>query len=91
MSDIQISRQHQLGKDRCQELVKELANKLEHRFGGKCQFDGDTVHYHHMGAKGKLVASDDRIDVTVKLGLMTRAFKHKIESVINQACDDYID
>lgn len=91
MSEIQISRQHQLGKERCQELVKELANKLEQRLGGSCQFDGDVVYYNHMGARGKLVASADRVDVTVKLGLMAMAFKPKIEKFINQACDDYID
>lgn len=91
MSDIQISRQHQLGKERCETLVREVATRLEERMGGKCRIEGDAVYYEHMGAKGKLVAGEDRVDVSVKLSLLTRAFKPKIESLINKLCDDYIE
>jgi len=90
VSDIEISREHQLGKADCMKLVKELAEKLESRLGGTSTVDGDKVHYSHMGAKGTLVAGECNIDVSVKLNMMTRAFKPKIEQEIVRLFDKYI-
>ncbi len=91
MSDIKISREHTLGKQQCMKLAEELAAKLEERLGGSSKIEGDTVYYSHMGAKGTLVAKESNIDVSVKLNMLTRGFKSKIEQEINRLCDQYID
>lgn len=91
MSDIQLSKEHKLGKERCLELAKELAEKLESRLGGSSKVDGDKVYYSHMGAKGTLEAGECNIDIQVKLNMMARAFKPQIEQEIQRLFDKYID
>ncbi len=90
MSDIRIRRQHTLGKAKCDELATQLGEQLVQGLGGTITRGPDHLRYKTMGAEGTLKTSETEIEIVIKLGLMTKAFKPMIESEIENACVKYL-
>ncbi len=91
MKEINVVRQHQLGQQACLELADQITDKLIARIGGSKRIEGSTIYYKHgSGSQGQLVSSDNRLEISVKLGLLVRAFGKSIEQEIESSCDEYL-
>ncbi|GAA5315805.1 MAG: hypothetical protein AseanaTS_10100 [Candidatus Pelagadaptatus aseana] len=92
MKKIYVERDHQLSEAECQELVRELADKLVERFGGHSNHLPTETHYHHnSGAKGRLDYDDSQLRVEVNLPFLMRPLAHLIEDEIHRQCDKHFD
>lgn len=88
MSRIKVTRQHRYSSGEAQEALKNVASQLENKLGLDLQWEDDNkVAFDHSLAKGQCCVTDDTIDIDVKLGIMARPLKGKIEKRINSELD----
>lgn len=90
MTDIHIKRKHNFGKEKCISMAEELGKKIQGALGGEVTRDGDSFRFKTSMASGELRAGEDEIEVSVKLGMLGKALKPKIEAEIEKACDKYL-
>ncbi len=91
MSKIKICRAHSIGERECQNLAKELLNKLVDKFGGSYKTVGENYAYRHTaGVNATVEPKADELVISVKLGMMARAFAPQLEAEMNKVLDDYL-
>ena len=86
-----INRAHELGLGECQDIAKELLDKMVERYGGTLCCRGEDYEYSH--ATGVDVVIQPRagmINIDVQLGILARAFAPTIEQELNKVLDKYI-
>lgn len=91
MSNIHISRKHNLEHDECQAVAEDLLDQLVAAFGGRVSRDGNNYSYRHTtGLKAVIEPRAGELDINVKLNLMTRSFGPQVEKQINEVLDEHI-
>jgi putative polyhydroxyalkanoate system protein len=91
MSNVRISRKHNLDSEECRALSEELLSKLVSKFGGSYRERGDCYSYRHStGLKAIVEPAEGRLNIDVKLTMMTRSFAPMVEKQINEVLDDHI-
>lgn len=92
MKKVYVERDHQLSEQECQQLVRELADKLVDRFGGHADHRPTETHYRHKsGAKGRLNFDASQLRVEVNLPFLMRPLAHTIEDEIHRQCDKHFE
>lgn len=86
MTDISITRDHNLQKSQVRDRVQELIDKLVNKHGGSYNWNGDRAEYRFSGIQADLGFDDNQLQVEVRLGLLMKAFK----SVIEQEIEEYM-
>ena len=90
MSNVHITRKHELPEQECRAVAEELLGKLVEKYGGDVNPDGDNFCYRHStGMSAVVEPRQGELDITVKLNFLTRAFAPQIESQINKVLDDH--
>jgi putative polyhydroxyalkanoate system protein len=91
VADIRIQRPHRLGLPKARKIAWQWAEDVEKRFEMECTViegrDGDTVEFTRPGVDGRLLVRADRFDLEARLGFLLGAFRHRIESEIEQNLD----
>lgn len=90
MSQIEIKKQHSLGKAGARKTAQKIADSLSREYNATCKWSGDDLSFNATGVKGKLHVSEDDVAINVNLGLMLRPLKSKIESSIVAQLDDIL-
>lgn len=93
MSHLVMHRKHSMSTDELKEGLQKIADHLSENFGMKYEWKGDDIHFNKSGAqggKGVLKVSDASLDLDLKLGLLARPFKSKIESELNRFLDEHL-
>ena len=91
MSHITIQRYHELKPAALRKRVESLAKELQGRFGGDYRWDGNTLHYTYSGGiDARLTLTREDVDISVKLGLMMRMMKARLEAHINKYLDEHL-
>ncbi|TVP92654.1 MAG: polyhydroxyalkanoic acid system protein [Pseudomonadaceae bacterium] len=90
MSTVDVTRDHQLGKEVARERAQKLADKLAQKLDAKCAWQGDELTFKRSGADGSILVSDDQVRVTVKLGLMLKPMAGMVKGEIEKALDKYL-
>jgi putative polyhydroxyalkanoate system protein len=91
MSKIHICREHDLDEQACQVMAEELLQKLVGKFGGRYKPKGNKFVYKHTaGVTAEVEPRDGELDVSVKLGLMTRAMAPQLEREMTKVLDEYL-
>jgi len=86
-----INRSHDLGLDECQNLAKELLEKIAERYGGTLDCGGENYKYNHAtGVDVVIKPRAEKIDIDVQLGMIARAFAPKINEEINKVLNKHI-
>lgn len=86
MTDISITRAHNLQKSQVRDRVEELVNKLVAKYGGRYNWNGDKAEYRFSGIEADLGFDDRQLQVEVRLGFLMKTFK----SIIEQEIEDYM-
>ncbi|WVM91967.1 polyhydroxyalkanoic acid system family protein [Halopseudomonas pachastrellae] len=68
MATVDITREHDLGKEQAKERAQKLADKLAQKLDAKCSWEGDQLHFKRSGADGCITVTDADVRVQVKLG-----------------------
>lgn len=87
MSDIDITRAHDLGIKAAREAADRLAEDLGRKFGLSGGWTGNTHHFDRPGVTGKLVISDKDLHLTVTLGFLLKALRGSIERAVHEELD----
>ncbi len=90
MATVDVTRDHQLGKEVARERAQKLADKLAQKLDAKCSWEGDTLIFKRSGADGSIVVSDDQVRVKVKLGLMLTPMAGMVKGEVEKALDKYL-
>lgn len=93
MSNLVMHREHSMNMDELKEGLQKIADHLSDNFGMDYEWKGEDIHFNKSGAKGGkgvLKVSDTALDLDLKLGLMARPFKSKIESELNRFLDEHL-
>jgi putative polyhydroxyalkanoate system protein len=90
MPNIDIQRQHHLGRDQACSLVEDLAARMQAKLGVKTHWAGDALHFSRSGIDGSIEVEDTSIRVRARLGMLMAAFKPMLEEEIRQRLDEHL-
>jgi putative polyhydroxyalkanoate system protein len=91
MADLRIHRKHHLGLAKARETAWKWAEAAEEKFGMECTViegeTSDTVEFTRAGVDGTLIVTADAFELEAKLGFLLGAFRHRIETEIEENLD----
>lgn len=94
MSDISITRTHQLGLADARRTAYTWAERVEREFELDCTWaegaSHDEVRFKRGGVEGTLFVRNDRFELEATLGLIAAMFKEQIETEIVRELDAVI-
>lgn len=85
MPKINLSRNHSLEPAVIKDRIAKLGDKLQEKYSAKTSWvDDRTLNVKGTGVEGKLVISDNKVDVNLDLGFMLSPLKGKIEETLGK-------
>ena len=90
MAIVKVKRKHHLGAKDARATVDKLAKKLEKELDAKCHWEGSRLVFTRSGAAGHIAVSDSDVLVELKLGMLLRPMKGKIQKTIEEEIDKYL-
>jgi len=90
MAGFKISKACTMPKEEVREAAQKLADQLERDHGVRSRWEGDTVHIKGSGIDGSLCMEDDRLDVSVKLGMLASMFERPLRKEVQRYLDEYV-
>ncbi len=84
MSNIHIKHPYALLPDEARKRVEEIAKDLRKEYKMDYSWKGDQLHFRRSGASGSVELGDGILDLKIKLGMMLRPMKGKIEDSIRK-------
>ncbi len=90
MAHIDVTRPHTLGLDGAHRAAEEVAAELQGAFPLHTHWDGDTLVARGKGFDAQFLAGPETVQILVKLGLVLRPMRRKIQSEIERYLDRYV-
>ena len=87
---MRIRRQHNLGTEEARRRVDLVADELGSKLNLTGHWEGDYMRVSGRGVSGKILVSDDSVEIRVHLGITMMIFRESIRSAIEGSIDDYI-
>ncbi len=84
MSTIHLRRSHNLPQGVARSRLEGVAKDLRDQYGIDYAWKGNHLSLHRTGASGTVTLGDGFIEITVKIGLVLRPMKAKIEDSIQR-------
>lgn len=88
MTTIRIHRTHSLNETAIRARIEELAAELSSSLSAQCHWQGDRLEFKRSGASGYIQQRPGEIEVQIKLGMMLKPLRGKIEATINHHLDE---
>jgi|GEM_PF-51827 len=90
MSKIKITRSHCLGIEGARAEAERIARRMQDEYGASYAWDGDTMRFSGSGVRGTIAITDNKLDLTIWLGLLLTAMKAKIEQRLVAKIDRHL-
>lgn len=90
MAAISVKHQHQLSDDEVRGHIDELARKLANELDAGYRWEGNVLRFERSGASGVIELKTSMVEINVKLGMLLRPFRGKVEQSINDYLDQHI-
>ena len=87
---LKIKREHSLGVEEARRRVDQVADELGGKLGLTSQWEGDHLRVRGKGVSGKILVSEDSVEVHVHVGLAMMMLREPIRSAIESSIDEYI-
>ncbi len=91
MTDLYILRHHALGLREIRKVAFSWAEQAEQEFGMACIYQEgrtrDELLFTRQGVQGRLLATHNKVEINVELGVLLRTFKSRIEDEIVKNLD----
>lgn len=89
MGEIRVCRAHGTTLKKARKGAERIAEELGEEFGLDHEWDGDTLLFHRIGVSGHIEVSKKEVEIYVKLGLLLRGLRPRIEHEIHRFCDEH--
>lgn len=89
MSNIDITRHHDLAPEKARAVIEHIADSLERKFNVTPQWDGDTLRFARSGVDGFIAVEDGQVHVSARLGMLLTPLKPTVEAEIKRKLDEY--
>jgi len=89
MSDISMTRAHELDSEQARANIEKLADKLAERLGGSWSWQGDTAICESRGVRARVEYDASSISIDVVLPRAFRPFRRRLESKIEESFERY--
>jgi putative polyhydroxyalkanoate system protein len=90
MSDIRIARPHGLPVSRAKAAAQAAADELSRKYALTSHWQGDTLHFERSGVQGRIEVSPTQIALEIRLGLLFKMLKPKIERSVGERLDQFL-
>ncbi|MCB1614511.1 MAG: polyhydroxyalkanoic acid system family protein [Pseudomonadales bacterium] len=91
MSTISLVHRHSMGEGALRIVLDKLASDLEKRFQLSSHWEDDAcLRFKRKGADGCIRLCEGEIHLDMKLGLLLKAFSHRIESDMKEYMQAHI-
>ena len=87
---MKIKRKHSLGIEDARRRVDSIAEELGGKLRLTSEWEGDHMRVHGKGVSGRILVSDDSVEVHVHVGLAMMMFREPIRQAIEGSIDHYI-
>ena len=87
MSDIRVNRDHELGVEGATERLKGIEPKLKEKYGVTLAWAGSRAEVKGKGVSGQVTVQEAHIGLELKLGLLLKPLKSKIQEGIESQVD----
>ena len=91
MSQINITREHGLGRKKVSEILDSMAEGLASQYGATYEKIGDKIKFKGPGVEGFFENLDDGVRIVADLGFFMRPFKSTFEKQIHETLDRLIE
>lgn len=89
MAGIELSRSHNLGKQKARQQADDLAVDLAEKFDVEYAWEEDIMHFQRPGVNGTIEVHAASIRVCVDLSFVLFALKPVIENEIHRHLDEH--
>lgn len=90
MSDIRVTRRHNLGIACARAEVERIARRVQQDYGANYAWDGDTLRFSRSGVRGWIAVTDNRLDLSIKLDLLFKVMQARIEQRLVAKIDRHL-
>lgn len=90
MTEIKVTRKHGLTVAQAKRIAQKAAEDLASEYELTSAWDGDTLRFTRSGVEGSMAVTPNEIRLGVKLGLMLKAFKGRIQKHIEHRLDELL-
>lgn len=87
MTDISITRTHELSLEQARSAARQLADRMVNEFDMTTQWNDDVLTFERSGVSGTLVLREQEAQVEVKLDFLFKAFASTLEEKIARNMD----
>lgn len=91
LSRISIVREHGTSRARARTAVERVAAEIKAKHEMTCQWDGDRLEFHRLGARGVLEISDETVSIDVHLAMLLAPMRHRIQAAMERELDRAIE
>lgn len=89
MADISMKRTHALPPQEVQARIEKLAGKLADRLGGTWCWEGKEAVCEAKGAKARVGYDESSISMDVKLPMLLKPMRGRLEAKIDEYFNEY--
>lgn len=90
MTQISLSKSHNKSQEEVEKLVCKIEEELCPKYQLNSSRQGQKIIFKRQGVDGELSIADQRVDINIKLGMMTRLLAPQIESTLREKLDKYL-
>jgi putative polyhydroxyalkanoate system protein len=90
VSKISIRRAHSLSPQKAMNIAKAIATEIEHDYGVRSNWKGDTLQFKGSGVTGSLHLAPKEMVLEVQLGIMLFALRDSIATQIERKFDQML-
>lgn len=91
MSHILIHRPHDLGHEEARNSANTVAEHLRDEFNLSYRWEGDSLHFERTGVDGHIDVKPAEVLIEVRLGMLLRPLKGRLEKEIHRYLDEIFD
>lgn len=67
--------------------VERVAADIKAKHEMTCQWAGNTLEFHRLGARGELVIDDENVSIDVHLAMLLAPMRHRIQNAMERQLD----
>lgn len=90
MKNVNVRKDHSLGKDEARKRVAGIAESLCGKYGLQSSWSGDDLEISGSGVNGCIAVEDQAVEVNVKLGFALSMMEGTIRTSLEDAMDRHL-
>lgn len=76
-----------MSRTEARSAVERVAAEIKAKHEMTCQWDGDCLKFHRLGARGELLIDDEQVSIDVHLAMLLAPMRHRIQAAMERQLD----